>query len=91
MSGAARFIVRGRVQGVAFRAHARAEAMRLGLGGHALNRGDGSVDVLAVGEDAAVEALAGWLAIGPPLARVERVERIDANGENAHGGGFRIG
>lgn len=75
MTAAARFVVRGRVQGVGFRAHARAEAVALGLRGHALNRDDGSVEVLAVGGPAAVDALARWLAHGPLLARVDAVER----------------
>lgn len=72
---AARFLVRGRVQGVAFRAHAQRKARALGLTGHARNRPDGSVEVLAFGEDAALDAFADWLAHGPPLARVEAVER----------------
>ena len=74
---AARFIVRGRVQGVAFRAHARAEALALGLRGHAQNRADGSVDVRVAGDDAAIEAFARWLAHGPPLARVDSLERME--------------
>lgn len=87
---AARFLVSGRVQGVAFRAHARAEALRLGLRGHARNLGDGRVDVLAAGEDDALEAFAAWLAKGPPLARVDGVERMPAPREEA-GDGFAIG
>lgn len=92
MSAVARFVVRGRVQGVAFRAHARAEALARGLVGHAVNRSDGAVDVLASGDEAAIESFAAWLAQGPPLARVERVERIDAEPALARGiDGFRIG
>lgn len=87
---AARFLVSGRVQGVAFRAHARAEALRLGLRGHARNLEDGRVDVLAMGDDAALEAFAAWLAKGPPLARVDGVERMPAPGEEA-GDGFAVG
>lgn len=88
----ARFVVRGRVQGVAFRAHARAEATGLGIRGHALNREDGAVDVLAVGEDAALQSFAGWLAHGPPLARVERVEPVDPGVDaGSCADGFRIG
>jgi acylphosphatase len=33
------------------------------------------VEVVAVGEDDAVEAIARWLQHGPPSARVDRVER----------------
>lgn len=87
---AARLVVRGRVQGVAFRAHTRAQALALGLRGRAINRDDGSVDVLAMGPDAAVDALAAWLADGPPLARVDAVERMAAAPDPTVDG-FRIG
>lgn len=72
---AARFFVRGRVQGVAFRVHARAQAEALGLRGHARNLADGRVEVLAVGDADAIERLAAWLQHGPPLARVDVVVR----------------
>jgi acylphosphatase len=72
---AARFRVRGRVQGVAFRAATRREAQQLGIDGHAINLADGSVEVLAEGSPAAVEALFDWLQRGPVLARVDGVER----------------
>lgn len=71
---AVRFRIVGRVQGVYFRASTREQAQRLGLRGHAINLRDGSVEVLAAGSAEAVEALAVWLAHGPPMARVERVE-----------------
>ncbi|GAB6196730.1 acylphosphatase [Lysobacter xanthus] len=73
----ARFLVSGRVQGVAFRAATRHEALALGLRGHARNLPDGRVEVVAHGDPAAVEALAAWLAHGPSLARVEAVHRLD--------------
>ena len=76
-----RFIVRGRVQGVFFRASARAEALRLGVTGHARNLDDGCVEVLACGSDEALDALELWLQRGPPLARVSGVERVTADVE----------
>lgn len=72
---AARFLITGRVQGVLFRASTREQAQRLGLRGHAINLRDGSVEVIAAGSADAVETLAAWLAHGPPMARVDRVER----------------
>jgi len=68
-----RFLIRGRVQGVWFRASTRDEARRLGIAGHAVNLPDGRVEVLACGSDAALQALAAWLRRGPPLAEVEEV------------------
>lgn len=76
---AARFIVAGKVQGVIFRASAREQALRLGLRGYAKNLADGRVEVLAAGEAENIEALARWLAQGPPMARVDRVEREDVD------------
>ncbi len=73
----ARFIVSGRVQGVFYRASTREQALRLGLVGHAKNRFDGSVEVLASGEAGALDALERWLQQGPPAARVETVNRED--------------
>jgi acylphosphatase len=65
-------IVTGRVQGVNFRYYAQREAERLGLHGYALNRADGSVEVVAEGERAALETLLAWLRRGPPMARVDQ-------------------
>ncbi len=71
---ARRFLVSGRVQGVFYRATTRTEALRLGLAGHARNLPDGRVEVLAIGELAAIEELAKWLWRGPPAAEVHSVE-----------------
>lgn len=74
---AARFFVSGRVQGVHYRASTRAQALQLGICGHARNLADGRVEVLAVGAPQALEALERWLWRGPPLAQVTAVERIE--------------
>ena len=86
---AARFLVSGKVQGVFFRASTREQARRLGLRGYAKNLPDGRVEVLAVGEAAAVDALARWLQRGPPQARVDGVAREAATDDDA-GASFRI-
>lgn len=87
---AARFLVSGRVQGVAFRANTRVQAQRLGLRGHAINLHDGRVEVVAAGDPSALEQLADLLTRGPPLARVDAVERLPAD-EAEIAAGFRIG
>jgi acylphosphatase len=66
--------VRGRVQGVGFRAEAAYEARRLGLGGWVRNQLDGSVETEAEGSDAQVEAYLAWLREGPSLAHVTGVD-----------------
>ncbi|CAD0361385.1 acylphosphatase [Xanthomonas hortorum] len=72
---AARFVVTGVVQGVWFRASTRERAVALGVRGHARNQADGSVEVIAAGTDAALNALETWLWQGPPAAKVATVIR----------------
>jgi acylphosphatase len=67
-------VVRGRVQGVFFRASTQREAKRLGLSGWVRNRADGAVEVLAEGEETSIRELYGWAQRGPSAARVDRVE-----------------
>lgn len=66
--------VRGRVQGVYFRASTQREAKRLGLTGWVKNRNDGAVEVLAEGEEDGLKDLIAWANRGPSAARVERVD-----------------
>jgi acylphosphatase len=66
--------VRGRVQGVFFRASAQREARRLGLTGWVKNRPDGRVEILVEGEEEALKDLIGWANRGPSAARVEGVD-----------------
>lgn len=66
--------VRGRVQGVYYRATAQEEAQRLGLVGWVRNRADGTVEAVAEGEEAVVESFLAWCRLGPERARVDDVE-----------------
>jgi len=74
MVKAMRCRVRGRVQGVFFRDSTRRLAASLGLRGHAVNLADGSVEVVAGGDEAALEVLRNWLGRGPDMARVDSIE-----------------
>lgn len=65
--------IRGRVQGVYFRAHTQEQARALGLVGWVRNHADGSVQVLARGPRAALEALAAWCWRGSPWSHVDDV------------------
>ncbi len=69
----------GRVQGVYYRASTQREARRLGVAGYAKNLRDGSVEVWAQGDAAAVDALVGWCRGGPPRAEVTRLETEDVD------------
>jgi acylphosphatase len=76
------FRIEGRVQGVWFRESTRREAIALGIAGYAKNMADGSVEVLACGDAAALERLAEWLRHGPPMAQVNNVEWIVAESQS---------
>lgn len=81
-------VVRGRVQGVFFRARCAEEARRRGMTGWVRNRADGAVEAVFEGADEQVEAMVAWCRSGPPRARVERV---DVRAEEPEGGsGFGI-
>ena len=68
-------VVRGRVQGVAFRWYTQREARRLGLTGWVRNQPDGSVRLVAEGPRDLLDLLWEWLARGPDRARVDHRER----------------
>jgi acylphosphatase len=72
------FIVTGRVQGVGFRYYCHEAAVRLGIGGYARNLADGSVEIEAEGDDAAVEEFAETVARGPRASKVETVVREES-------------
>jgi len=67
-------VVRGRVQGVFFRASAQREARRLGLTGFVQNRRDNGVELVAEGNEDELRELLAYCNRGPSAARVDRVE-----------------
>ncbi|QQR90426.1 MAG: acylphosphatase [Myxococcales bacterium] len=67
-------VVRGRVQGVFFRASARREAKQLGLTGWVKNRPDGSLEALVEGEEGCVKEFLAWAQEGPTTSRVDAIE-----------------
>ena len=66
-------VVRGQVQGVGFRYFVVQRALALNLRGYARNQSDGSVEVVAQGEYAALERLLLLLRLGPTAAEVTEV------------------
>jgi acylphosphatase len=83
-----RYLISGRVQGVAYRAAARARARELGISGWARNLPDGRVEVLACGPPALLAEFERWLAQGPALAAVVDVE--SAPSDLVAGPGFAV-
>jgi acylphosphatase len=70
----ARAVVRGRVQGVFFRAETRDRARSLGLSGWVRNAPDGSVEAVFEGDRERIESMLAWCRRGPSLARVDDVQ-----------------
>jgi acylphosphatase len=77
MRVARRYVIAGRVQGVGFRWFAHDVAAREGIHGWVRNMADGSVEVMAEGESAAVDRLEAAVRRGPSSARVERFDVED--------------
>jgi acylphosphatase len=70
-------LIGGRVQGVFYRGTAARRARELGVRGYAKNLADGRVEILACGEDAAVDTFVKWLWVGSSAAQVKSVEIAD--------------
>ena len=73
---ARKFLIRGDVQGVGYRFFAQRAAARHQVVGYVRNLPDGSVESLAEGTPASVEAFKHDLATGPQWAAVTHIEEI---------------
>jgi acylphosphatase len=69
----------GSVQGVFFRAHAKELAEQLHIFGFVRNEKDGSVYLEAEGTDEHLKAFVEWCRVGPPKAKVERLESVEGD------------
>ena len=74
-----RLIVKGRVQGVGFRAFVEDEAILLALDGWVRNRRDGTVEALVAGPAEEVELLIESVRQGPSASRVDAVDVENAD------------
>ena len=86
-------VVKGRVQGVGYRAFVKRQADLLGLAGWVENLHDGAVALEATGPADALEHFLAHLSRGPMFARVEAVDtRWHDNGTDPAGlpAGFRV-
>jgi acylphosphatase len=87
-------IVRGRVQGVGYRAFVEDEAACRGVSGWVRNRRDGSVEAVFSGLSAAVDGMIDACRRGPYGAHVdaidEREARADELGQHDHRVAFAV-
>ena len=67
-------LVKGKVQGVFFRATAKEEAVAMGLVGWVKNTNEGDVEMVVSGSEDKLSEFEQWCQSGPPLATVENVK-----------------
>ncbi len=71
------FIVKGRVQGVGYRAFVRKHAVSLHISGHAKNLANGDVEVIACGAEASLQTLMEKCRKGPVFAKVTELTLVN--------------
>lgn len=85
-------VVKGRVQGVGFRAYVEDEALRRNLQGWVRNRRDGSVEAVFAGTAEAVDDMIAACRAGPRVSKVESLDQRDGTdtelAERGAGAGF---
>ena len=68
-----RLIIKGKVQGVFYRAKARDKAEQIGITGWVRNTNDGDVEIMASGEEQLLDQFIEWCHVGPPSSQVTEV------------------
>jgi acylphosphatase len=68
-------IIEGRVQGVGFRHFTLHHANELGISGSVKNRPDGTVSVIAEGEEEALLQFIAYLKQGPAMSHVSQIRQ----------------
>ncbi|MBB3891995.1 acylphosphatase [Phenylobacterium haematophilum] len=82
---AIRLRITGEVQGVGYRWWAERQARRLAVDGWVRNCPDGSVELLAIGDEVALERLTEACRGGPPTASVAGVQTLAADDDGSLG------
>ena len=75
MDVSVRVVIRGRVQGVGYRAWTEYEAGERGIAGWVRNRRDGAVEALFAGTEHDVGAMIQACRRGPPGARIDAIDQ----------------
>jgi acylphosphatase len=68
-----RLIIKGKVQGVFYRATAKDVADLIGVKGFVKNLPDGNVEITATAAEDILQKFIGWCKEGPPKAKVDEV------------------
>ena len=75
-------VIKGKVQGVFFRATAKDVADEIGVKGWVKNTEEGNVEVMASGSDAQIQKFIAWCKTGPKRAIVTDVMVANTEEEN---------
>lgn len=78
-----KILVSGRVQGVYFRVFTQNKAKHFGVKGSVRNLPDGRVEIIAEAEHLTIDKFIKWCHKGPVTARVDHVEIINLEAEEA--------
>ncbi len=78
-----KILVSGRVQGVYFRLFTQNKAKHFGIKGSAKNLADGRVEIIAEAESTVIDKFIKWCHKGPITARVDHVEIVDLQADEA--------
>lgn len=78
-------VIKGKVQGVFYRASAKDRAEDLGITGWVKNTREGFVETVASGDDKAVQQFIEWCKKGPSNARVDDVVVTEQSPEQLNG------
>jgi acylphosphatase len=70
--------IHGKVQGVFFRQSTKEKAIELGIKGTTRNCSDGSVEIIAEGNEENLKKFVEWCRTGPRMANVTNVDINDA-------------
>lgn len=76
MEKAIQIIVFGKVQGVYYRKYTCQKARELGLKGFVANQSDGTVKIIAQGDEIKLNSLVEWCYQGPPNSIIDKVDTI---------------
>ena len=75
-------LIKGKVQGVFYRASAKKIALELNLEGWIKNREDGNVEAVVTGTETGINQFVGWCSQGPAKASVTSLTKTEITSLN---------
>ena len=76
-----KLIISGKVQGVFFRANVINKAVELGLKGYAKNLSNGTVEVIAQGDEEKISELVNFIKRNPGKSVIDNIKITETNSE----------